>query len=111
MTEALVVEELRTGANLQQACDLLVRIVHETTLQPRQEVLCSAADREQTPPAPPIYTWPPSYAPQSPTPEPNVHPIPYAHPSPDWVVNLTNEGITHDKQIPTDEHSKKEEIL
>ena len=33
--EALVVEELGMGADLQQAHDLLVRIVHETTLQPR----------------------------------------------------------------------------
>ena len=57
-----------------------------------------------------VYTWPPSYAPQSPTPKPDIHPTPYAHPGPDWVVNLTNEGITHDEQIPTDKHSKEEEI-
>ena len=103
-------EELGTGANPQQACDLLVRIVHETTLQPRQEVLHPAADREQTPSAPPVYTRPPSYAPQSPTPEPDVRPTPYAHPGPDWVVNLMSEGITHDKRIPTDKHSEEEEI-
>ena len=108
--EALVVEELGTGANPQQARDLLVRIIHKTTLQPGQEVLHSAADREQTPPAPPIYTWPPSYAPQSPTPEPDIHPTPYTHPGSDWIVNLTNEGITYDEQIPTDEHSEEEEI-
>ena len=54
--EALVAEELRTGANPQQAHDLLVRIIHKTTLQPGQEVLRSTADREQTPPAPPVYT-------------------------------------------------------
>ena len=52
--EALVAEELRTGADPQQACDLLVRIIHKTMLQPRQEVLHSAADREQTPPASPV---------------------------------------------------------
>ena len=108
--EALVAEELRAGADLQQACDLLVRIVHKTTLQPRQKVLHSAADREQTLLAPPIYTRPPSYASQSPTPEPDVHPIPYTHPSSDWVVNLTDKGITYDKRIPTDEHSEEEEI-
>ena len=73
-------------------------------------MLHSTADREQTPPAPPVYTQPSSYAPQSPTPEPDIHPTPYAHPGPDWVVNLTNEGITHDEQIPTDEHSEEEEI-
>ena len=95
--EALVVEELETGADPQQAHDLLVRIIHKTTLQPGQEVLHSTADREQTPPALPVYTQPPSYAPQSPTPEPNIHSTPYAHPGPDWVVNLTNEGITHDE--------------
>ena len=54
--EALVVEELEMGADPQQACDLLVRIIHKTTLQPGQEVLRSIADREQTPPAPPVYT-------------------------------------------------------
>ena len=54
--EALVAEELGTGADPQQAHDLLVRIIHETTLQPGQEVLRSAADREQTLPAPPVYT-------------------------------------------------------
>ena len=36
--EALVAEELRTGADPQQACDLLVRIIHKTMLQPEQEV-------------------------------------------------------------------------
>ena len=108
--EALVAEELRARANPQQAHDLLVRIVHETTLQPRQEVLRFTADREQTPPAPPVYTQPPSYAPRSSTSEPNVCPIPYIHPSPNWVVNLISEGITHDKRIPTNEHSKEEEI-
>ena len=108
--EALVVEELGTGADPQQARDLLVQIIHETTLQLGQEVLRSATDREQTPPAPPVYTQPPSYAPQSPTPEPDIRPTPYAHPGPDWVVNLTNKGITHDERIPTDEHSEEEEI-
>ena len=108
--EALVAEELRMGANPQQAHDLLVRIIHETMLQPGQEVLHSTADKEQTPPAPPVYTQPPSYAPQSPTPEPDIRPTPYTHLGPDWVVNLTNEGITHDKQIPTDKHSEEEEI-
>ena len=108
--EALVAEELRAGADPQQAHNLLVRIVHETTLQLRQEVLHSATDREQTLPAPPIYTWPPSYAPQSPTPEPDICPIPYAHPSPNWVVNLTDKGITYDERIPTDKHSEEEEI-
>ena len=108
--EALVAEELRMGADPRQAHDLLVRIIHKTTLQPGQEVLRSAADREQTPPALPVYTRPPSYAPQSPTPEPNIRPTVYAHPGPDWVVNLMNEDITHDEQIPTDEHSEKEEI-
>ena len=108
--KALVVEELGTGADPQQAYNLLVRIVHKTTLQPGQEVLCSTADREQTPPAPPIYTWPPSYASQSPTPKPDVYPIPYAHPGPNWVINLTNKGITHNKQIPTDKHSEEKEI-
>ena len=73
-------------------------------------MLRSAADREQTPPTPPVYTQPPSYAPQSPTPEPNIRPTPYTHPSPDWVVNLTNKGITHDERIPTDKHSEEEEI-
>ena len=33
--EALVAEELGTGANPQQAHDLLLRIIHETMLQPR----------------------------------------------------------------------------
>ena len=108
--EALVVEELETGADPQQAHDLLVRIIHKTTLQPGQEVLHSTADREQTPPALPVYTQPPSYAPQSPTPEPDIRPTPYTHPGPDWVVNLMNEGITHDERIPTDEHSEEEEI-
>ena len=108
--EALVAEELRTGADPQQARDLLVRIIHKTMLQPEQEVLHSTADRERTPPAPPVYTRPPSYASQSPTPEPDIRPTPYAHPGPDWVVNLTNEGITHDERIPTDEHSEEEEI-
>ena len=107
--EALVVEELGMGADPQQARDLLVRIIHKTMLQPGQEVLRSAADREQTPLAPPVYTQPP-YAPQSSTPEPDIHFTPYAHPGPDWVVNLTNKGITHDEQIPTDEHSEEEEI-
>ena len=32
--EALVAEELGTGADPQQARDLLVRIIHKTTLQP-----------------------------------------------------------------------------
>ena len=108
--EALVAEELRMGADPQQAHNLLVRIIHETTLQPGQEVLHSSADREQTPPAPLIYTQPPFYTPQSPTPEPDICPTPYAYPDPDWVVNLVNEGITHDKWIPTDEHSEEEEI-
>ena len=108
--EALVAEELRTGADLQQACDLLVRIVYKTMLQPGQEVLRFTADREQTPPAPPVYTQPPSYALQSPTPKPNIRPTPYTHPGPNWVVNLMNEGITYDEQIPTNEHSEEEEI-
>ena len=108
--EALVAEEFVMGANPQQAHDLLVRIIHKTMLQPGQEVLRSAADKEQTPPAPPVYTWPPSYAPQSPASEPDIRPTPYAHPGPNWVVNLTNEGITHDERIPTDKHSEEEEI-
>ena len=53
---------------------------------------------------------PPFYAPQSPTPKPDVCPVPYTHPRPIWVVNLTNERITYDKQILTDEHSKEEDI-
>ena len=55
LMEALVVEELEAEANPKQEHDLLVKIVHETMLQPRQEVLCSTVDREKTPPALPIY--------------------------------------------------------
>ena len=79
LMEALVVEELEAEANPKQEHDLLVKIVYETMLQPRQEVLCSTVDREKTPPALPIYIWPPSYASWSPTLKPNIHPIPYAH--------------------------------
>ena len=61
--EALVAEELRMGADPQQACDLLIRIVHKTTLQPGQEVLHSTADREETLSAPPVYTQPLTYVP------------------------------------------------
>ena len=110
LMETLVAEELGVGAPPEQSSKLLVRLIHETTLQLGQEILCSAAERDQTPPPPPVYTRPLSYAPQSPFPEDDHRPVPYMNPGPDWVVNLTNEGITHNIRIPTDKHSKEEEI-
>ena len=66
--------------------------------------------RDQTPPPPPVYIWPPSYAPWSPSLKDNHRPVPCANPGPDWVVNLTNEGITYDVRIPTNEYSEEKEI-
>ena len=110
LMEALVAEELGVGAPLEQSSKLLVRLVHKTAPQPGQEILQSAVERDQTPPPPLVYIRPPSYAPQSPSPEDDRRTVPYANPGPDWVVNLTNEGITHNVRIPTDKHSKEEEI-